>query len=245
RATDLHMKLEWLRERYGRRVVTMATATPIANSVTEAQVTQRYLRPDLLRTAGVEHFDQWAATFGQTVTEIEMAPTGGGNYRMNTRFAHFLEMLRMWHVFADVKTARTSLKLPVPALRPTSTSTAMRNTPQGPVVIPAGQEIADYLHELASPHRRGPCPRGTAGGGQHAQDLKRRPQSGARHAARLRLTHPADIEQREGRILRQGNQNPRSTFTGKSSSAASAPTAGRPSSAKQSVAAQASFQYEG
>ena len=78
RATDLHMKLESLRERHGRRVVTMATATPIANSVTEAHVTGRDLRPDLLRAAGVEHFDQWAATFGQTVTEIEMAPTGAG-----------------------------------------------------------------------------------------------------------------------------------------------------------------------
>ena len=98
----------------------MATATPIANSVTEAHVTHRYLRPDLLRAAGVEQFDQWAATFGQTVTEIEMAPTGGSSYRLNTRFARFAnvpEMLRMWHVFADVKTAQ-DLQLPVPALRP-------------------------------------------------------------------------------------------------------------------------------
>ena len=73
----------YLRERYGGHVATLATATPIANSITEAHVMQRYLRPDLLADAGVEHFDQWAATFGQTVTEIEMAPTGGGNYRMN------------------------------------------------------------------------------------------------------------------------------------------------------------------
>ena len=69
---------------------------------------QRYLRPDLLADAGVEHFDQWAATFGQTITEIEMAPTGGGSYRLATRFSRFAnvpEMLRIWHVFADVKTA--------------------------------------------------------------------------------------------------------------------------------------------
>ena len=74
RASDLHMKVEYLRERHGGRAITMATATPIANSVTEAHVMQRYLRPDLLRQAGVEDFDAWAATFGQTVTEIEMAP---------------------------------------------------------------------------------------------------------------------------------------------------------------------------
>jgi len=118
RATDLHLKLELLRQRQGARVATFATATPIANSVTEAHVMQRYLRPDLLRTAGVEGFDQWAATFGQTVTEMEMAPAGAGSYRLKTRFARFQnvpEMLRMWHVFADVKTAE-DLALPVPQL---------------------------------------------------------------------------------------------------------------------------------
>ena len=151
RATDLHMKLEWLRERHGHRVATLATATPIANSITEAHVMQRYLRPDLLAAAGVEHFDEWAATFGQTVTEIEMAPTGGGNYRMNTRFARFAnvpEMLRMWHVFADVKTAE-DLQLPTPTLggQPTADGTS-RPGPRT-VVIPASEEITAYLQQLA------------------------------------------------------------------------------------------------
>jgi len=118
RATDLHMKVEYLRERHGGRVITAATATPIANSITEAHVMQRYLRPDLLEAAGVADFDVWAATFGQTVTEIEMAPQGGGSFRQATRFAKFQnvpEMLRMWHVFADVKTAE-DLALPTPDL---------------------------------------------------------------------------------------------------------------------------------
>ena len=151
RATDLHMKLEWLRERHGHRVATLATATPIANSVTEAHVMQRYLRPDLLRAAGVEHFDEWAATFGQTVTEIEMAPTGGGNYRMNTRFARFTnvpEMLRIWHVFADVKTAE-DLKLPTPELKPVVGEREVEHRGPRTVVIPAGPEITDYLSQLA------------------------------------------------------------------------------------------------
>lgn len=146
RATDLHMKLEYLRERHGERVVTAATATPIANSVTEAHVMQRYLRPDLLRAAGVEDFDAWAATFGQTVTEIEMAPTGGGNYRQQTRFAKFQnvpEMLRMWHVFADVKTAE-DLRLPVPALWPRPDGERRPAT----VVIEASPEISAYVTQL-------------------------------------------------------------------------------------------------
>lgn len=62
RATDIHMKVEYLRSRHGARVITAATATPIANSVTEAHVMQRYLRPDLLAEAGVLDFDAWAAT---------------------------------------------------------------------------------------------------------------------------------------------------------------------------------------
>ncbi|MER7433753.1 SNF2-related protein [Pseudonocardia alni] len=118
RATDLHMKLEYLRERHGGRVGVLATATPIANSVSEAHVMQRYLRPDLLEEAGVEDFDSWAATFGEVVTGIELAPDGG-KPRMKSRFAKFKnvpELLRMWHVSADVKTAE-DLDLPVPALK--------------------------------------------------------------------------------------------------------------------------------
>ena len=117
RASDLHMKLEYLRSQGRDRVATGATATPIANSVTEAYVMQRYLRPDLLDKAGIGAFDAWAATFGQTVTQMEMAPTGNG-FRMKTRFAKFSnvpEMLRVWSVFADVKTA-ADLRLPTPDL---------------------------------------------------------------------------------------------------------------------------------
>jgi N12 class adenine-specific DNA methylase len=118
RASDLHMKLEYLRSQGRERVVTGATATPIANSVTEAYVMQRYLRPDLLENAGIGAFDAWAATFGQTVTQMEMAPAGNSTFRMKTRFAKFSnvpEMLRMWSVFADVKTA-ADLRLPTPEI---------------------------------------------------------------------------------------------------------------------------------
>jgi N12 class adenine-specific DNA methylase len=146
RASDLHLKTEYLRQRHGQRVITGATATPIANSVTEAHVMQRYLRPDLLADAGVLDFDAWAATFGQTVTEIEMAPTGGGTYRLQTRFARFQnvpEMLRMWHVVADVKTAE-DLRLPTPELWPRPDGQRRPET----ILIAASPEIRAYVGEL-------------------------------------------------------------------------------------------------
>ncbi|UAL29813.1 hypothetical protein K8W59_19130 [Nocardioides rotundus] len=96
RASDLHMKLEYLRSLGRERVVTGATATPISNSVTEAFVMQKYLRPDLLEAAGIGAFDAWAATFGQTVTQMEMAPTANNTFRMKTRFAKF-QRSEPWH----------------------------------------------------------------------------------------------------------------------------------------------------
>ncbi|WP_459645160.1 helicase-related protein [Kineococcus sp. NUM-3379] len=146
RASDLHMKLELLRRTHGDRVVTAATATPIANSITEAHVMCRYLRPDLLEAAGVDAFDSWAATFGQTVTEIELAPTGGGSYRQQTRFAKFQnvpEMLRMWHVFADVKTAE-DLKLPTPELTVRADGQRQPRT----VALEPSDALRDYVQDL-------------------------------------------------------------------------------------------------
>jgi N12 class adenine-specific DNA methylase len=146
RAEDLYMKLEHLRTS-NERVATFATATPIANSITEAHVMCRYLRPDLLEDAGIKHFDAWAATFGETVTQMEMAVTGGGNYRLNTRFARFQnipEMLRMLHLLADVKTAE-DLKLPTPPLKPRRDGQRRPET----VVIPTPPEVKDYVQQLA------------------------------------------------------------------------------------------------
>jgi N12 class adenine-specific DNA methylase len=146
RASDLHMKLEYLRAQHGERVVTGATATPLANSITEAYVMQRFLRPDLLTNAGIGSFDAWAATFGETVTDMEMAPTGNGNFRLKTRFAKFQnvpEMLRMWHVFADVKTAE-DLKLPVPLVRARGDGQRLAET----IVVTPTREIEEYIQTI-------------------------------------------------------------------------------------------------
>lgn len=118
KATDLHMKLGLLRERNGDRVGTLATATPLANSIVEAFTMQRYLRPDLLHAAGIRTFDEWAATFATVASDVEVDVAG--RLKMKSRLAKFQnvpEMLRMWHVSADVKT-QEDLNLPVPTLVP-------------------------------------------------------------------------------------------------------------------------------
>ena len=157
RAADLDMKISYLRRRNGTRVVTFATATPIANSITEAWVMQHYLRPDLLEAAGITDFDSWAATFGQTVTQIEMAPEGGNSFRQKTRFAKFTnvpEMLRRWHVSADIKTGE-DLKLPVPALasRPADGQRAPETVISQP--CDAQLDIMTQLGERADAIRKG------------------------------------------------------------------------------------------
>jgi N12 class adenine-specific DNA methylase len=146
RASDLDMKIAYLRERYDR-VATLATATPIANSMGEAYTMQRYLRPDLFTDAGITDFDTWAATFGQTTTAIEVAPDGGG-MRMQTRFAKFVnvpELLRMWHVTADIKTAE-DLNLPTPPLAPRPSDG--QRLPETVVVAPS-EQLKEYVDELA------------------------------------------------------------------------------------------------
>lgn len=145
-ATDLHMKLEYLRSKHGDRVVTAATATPLANSVTEAYIMQLYLRPDLLQAAGITSFDGWAATFGEQVTEMEMGPAG--DFRVKTRFAKFQnvpEMLRMWHVFSDVKTAE-DLNLPTPAIAPRESDGERAHAT---VVIPPTPAMQTYIEHIA------------------------------------------------------------------------------------------------
>ncbi len=141
RATDLDMKIDYLRTRRGSRVATFATATPIANSVSEAYVMMRYLRPDVLVDAGITDFDSWAATFGEVTTDLELSPDGS-RYRMASRFAKFRnvpELLRMWHLSADIKTAH-DLQLPVPDLAGGQPHT---------VVIPASTQLSGFMAELA------------------------------------------------------------------------------------------------
>lgn len=96
---------------------TFATGTPISNSMVEFYVMQRYLRPDLLEKAGLQNFDDWASTFGEVVSQLEIKPAGNG-FQMKNRFSKFVnipELMQMYKEFADIQTA-DMLKLPVPKL---------------------------------------------------------------------------------------------------------------------------------
>lgn len=112
-ATDLELKMDYLRGEHGARVGTFATATPIANSITEAHVMQRYLRPDLLEQAGLHTFDAWLNTFTVDTPDMEVGPTGQFRMKERLKFTNVADMMKMWHVFADVKTAE-DLNLPTP-----------------------------------------------------------------------------------------------------------------------------------
>ncbi|WOB11220.1 helicase-related protein [Piscinibacter gummiphilus] len=120
RAFDLYLKTRYTMSLYGgeHRGIVMATATPISNSLAEVHVFQRYLQPNTLRAFGLEQFDAWAATFGETVNTLELAPDGSG-YRMASRFARFINVPDLMSIFCDVSDIRTRemLKLAVPRLK--------------------------------------------------------------------------------------------------------------------------------
>lgn len=118
KSSDLFMKCRYLDEITGNRGTIFATGTPISNSMVEMYSVQRYLQYDTLAGNGLQHFDSWASTFGETVTALELAPEGT-NYRAKTRFAKFYnlpELMQMFREIADIQTA-DMLKLPVPEVR--------------------------------------------------------------------------------------------------------------------------------
>ena len=115
KSSDLFMKCRYLDEITGNRGTVFATGTPVSNSMVELYSVQRYLQYDTLAQNGLQHFDSWASTFGETVTALELAPEGT-NYRAKTRFANFYnlpELMQMFREVADIQTA-DMLKLPVP-----------------------------------------------------------------------------------------------------------------------------------
>ncbi len=118
RAFDMFLKVRHVQRMNGGGGVVFATGTPIANSVAEMFTMQRYLQMAALKALRVDHFDSWAATFGEPVTAMELAPDGSG-YRLNTRFARYInvpELMQQFRQVADIQT-QAMLKLPVPDLK--------------------------------------------------------------------------------------------------------------------------------
>ena len=118
RAFDLFMKCRYLSQQHGEsKGVVFATGTPVSNSMAELYTMQRYLQPQTLRQTGLERFDAWASTFGETVTAPEITPAGG--YKVKTRFSRFVNIPELMNTFrqvADIQTAEM-LNLPTPQLK--------------------------------------------------------------------------------------------------------------------------------
>ena len=115
KSSDLYMKCRYLDEITGGRGTVFATGTPISNSMVELYTIQRYLQYNTLVRNGLQHFDAWASTFGETVTAVELTPEGTG-YRAKTRFARFYNLPELMSLFKEVADIKTSdmLNLPVP-----------------------------------------------------------------------------------------------------------------------------------
>jgi SNF2 family DNA or RNA helicase len=142
RAFDMFLKVRHVQSVNGGGGVVFATGTPIANSMAEMFTMQRYLQPDELKKHYLHHFDSWAATFGEPVTAMELSPDGAG-YRLNTRFARFInvpELMQMFRQAADVQTA-AMLNLPRPKLE--NEKPTIRNAPPTP-------ELKEFVQSLAA-----------------------------------------------------------------------------------------------
>ena len=115
KSSDMFMKCRYMDELTDGRGITFATGTPVSNSMTELYTIMRYLQYDTLMRMGMGHFDSWAATFGETVTAIELSPEGTG-YRAKTRFARFFNLPELISIFKEAADIQTSdmLNLPVP-----------------------------------------------------------------------------------------------------------------------------------
>lgn len=115
KSADMFMKCRYMDEKTNGKGIVFATGTPVSNSMTELYTMQRYLQYNYLAEHGLENFDAWASTFGETQTSLELSPEGSG-FRMKTRFSKFYnlpELMSMFKEIADIQTA-DMLNLPVP-----------------------------------------------------------------------------------------------------------------------------------
>ena len=138
KAMDMYNKCRYMDEITGGKGITFATGTPVSNSMTELYTIQRYLQYDRLQEMELGMFDNWASTFGETITALELSPEGS-SYRMKTRFANFFNLPELMSVFQEVADIQTAdmLKLPVPEAEYEN------------IVLPASEEQKEILQSLA------------------------------------------------------------------------------------------------
>ncbi len=188
RAFDMYFKVRHIQSLNGGGGVVFATGTPIANSMAEMFTMQRYLQADQLKKHNLDHFDSWAATFGEPVTAMELSP-GGAGYRLNTRFARFINVPELMQIFrqsADVQTA-AMLNLPRPKLD--GEKPAIRNAPTTPELKAFVQELAERADRLKT-GRVDPS----------EDNMLKITSEGRKAALDLRLMKPATPDEPQGKI---------------------------------------------
>lgn len=152
RASDLFMKTRYLDELTNYRGVVFATGTPVANSMAELYTMQRYLQYNLLQEHGLESFDAWASTFGETTTTMELTPEGNG-FRLKTRFSRFYnlpELMTMFKEVADIQTA-DMLELPTPKMHQEIISAPASNE-QKEMIKALGERAEAIRNREVDPH---------------------------------------------------------------------------------------------
>ena len=169
RAFDLYMKARYLHEQHPGHGVTFATGTPISNTMVEMYTMQRFLDPEGLKSRGIDHFDAWAATFGEVVDTMEISPDGK-TLKPRSRFARFInlpELQQMFRAFADVQTAEM-LNLPRPELETGK-----------PIVVacPMSEEQTSPAAGTGGPLRPAAVAEGRSARGQRPGHHHRRPQA--------------------------------------------------------------------
>ena len=185
KSSDLFMKCRYLDEITGGRGTIFATGTPISNSMVELYTIQRYLQYELLQEMGLIHFDDWAGSFGETVTAIELSPEGTG-YRSKTRFAKFYNLPELMAAFkqvADIQTA-DMLHLPVP-----------KANFHNEVIKPSElqQKMVKGLAERAEKIRAG-------GVDPHVDNMLRITNDGRKLALDMRLINPLAADDPNGKV---------------------------------------------
>jgi len=188
RAFDMYLKVRHIQSLNSGGGVVFATGTPIANSMAEMFTMQRYLQPEDLKKHNLHHFDSWAATFGEPVTAMELSPDGAG-YRLNTRFARFInvpELMQKFRQSADVQTA-AMLNLPRPKLE--GEKPAIRNAP-------ATEELKEFVQSLAARAER--LKNGRVD--PSVDNMLKITSEGRKAALDLRLMKPAAPDEPQGKV---------------------------------------------
>ncbi|MBR0316792.1 MAG: DEAD/DEAH box helicase family protein [Synergistaceae bacterium] len=145
KSSDMFMKCRYMDELTGGKGIIFATGTPVSNSMTELYTMQRYLQLGKLQSMGLQNFDAWASTFGETTTSLELAPEGTG-FRAKTRFSRFFNLPELMKVFKDVADIKTADMLNLPRPKANFHVVSVKPTEEQKQLVAGLSERASRVH---------------------------------------------------------------------------------------------------